>query len=165
MLLRLSQSSRLLREISVSIVWGDRVCTATATPETAERMLVCLDRTTGAILWRQTVVKGPLEKIHKENSYASGTPATDGQRVYVAFQGGAFEISDGSDPLEPWCERPRGTWDAWRNAGADGVIFILLKFCDPHAFDYPYIKALLDSAGIPRRARSWWLPLTTQPTI
>ena len=29
------------------------------------------------------------------------------------------------------------------------MIFILLKFCDPHAFDYPYIKALLDSAGIP----------------
>jgi len=31
---------------------------------------------------------------------------------------------------------------------ADGVIFLLLKFCDPHAFDYPYIKDMLDSAGI-----------------
>ncbi|MCK5202536.1 MAG: 2-hydroxyacyl-CoA dehydratase, partial [Desulfobacterales bacterium] len=25
----------------------------------------------------------------------------------------------------------------------------LLKFCDPHAFDFPYIKELLDRAGIP----------------
>lgn len=32
---------------------------------------------------------------------------------------------------------------------ADGVIFLLLKFCDPHAFDYPYLKQALDDAGIP----------------
>jgi bzd-type benzoyl-CoA reductase N subunit len=32
---------------------------------------------------------------------------------------------------------------------ADGVIFILLKFCDPHAFDYPFMKKMLDDAGIP----------------
>lgn len=32
---------------------------------------------------------------------------------------------------------------------ADGVIFLLLKFCDPHAFDYPYLKEYLDRAGIP----------------
>jgi benzoyl-CoA reductase/2-hydroxyglutaryl-CoA dehydratase subunit BcrC/BadD/HgdB len=32
---------------------------------------------------------------------------------------------------------------------ADGVIFMFLKFCDPHAFDYPYLKAMLDDAGIP----------------
>jgi len=31
---------------------------------------------------------------------------------------------------------------------ADGVIFALLKFCDPHAFDYPYLKKRLDDAGI-----------------
>jgi len=31
---------------------------------------------------------------------------------------------------------------------AEGVIFLLLKFCDPHAFDYPYIKELLDKEGI-----------------
>ena len=32
---------------------------------------------------------------------------------------------------------------------ADGVIFPLLKFCDPHAFDYPYIKEMLDREKIP----------------
>jgi bcr-type benzoyl-CoA reductase subunit C len=32
---------------------------------------------------------------------------------------------------------------------ADGVIFMLLKFCDPHAFDYPYLKDALDKAKIP----------------
>ncbi len=32
---------------------------------------------------------------------------------------------------------------------ADGVVFFFLKFCDPHAFDYPDIKKALDGEGIP----------------
>jgi bcr-type benzoyl-CoA reductase subunit C len=32
---------------------------------------------------------------------------------------------------------------------ADGAVFLLLKFCDPHAFDYPYITEMLARAGIP----------------
>lgn len=32
---------------------------------------------------------------------------------------------------------------------AQGVVFFLLKFCDPHAFDYPYLKEALEKAGIP----------------
>lgn len=31
---------------------------------------------------------------------------------------------------------------------AEGVIFIFLKFCDPHAFDYPYLKTRLADEGI-----------------
>lgn len=34
---------------------------------------------------------------------------------------------------------------------ADGVVFLLLKFCDPHAFDYPYIKEILDKENIPNK--------------
>jgi benzoyl-CoA reductase subunit C len=36
-----------------------------------------------------------------------------------------------------------------RENRAQGVIFFLLKFCDPHAFDYPYLKEALDRAGVP----------------
>jgi benzoyl-CoA reductase/2-hydroxyglutaryl-CoA dehydratase subunit BcrC/BadD/HgdB len=35
-----------------------------------------------------------------------------------------------------------------REKRAQGVVFFLLKFCDPHAFDYPYLKEALDRAGI-----------------
>ncbi len=35
-----------------------------------------------------------------------------------------------------------------RDRRADGVVFLLLKFCDPHAFDYPYLKEYLENAGI-----------------
>ncbi len=36
-----------------------------------------------------------------------------------------------------------------RETRAQGVIFLFLKFCDPHAFDYPYLKSMLDARGIP----------------
>jgi len=36
-----------------------------------------------------------------------------------------------------------------REKDVDGVIFLYLKFCDPHAFDYPYMKDMLDNEDIP----------------
>ena len=32
---------------------------------------------------------------------------------------------------------------------AQGVIFLLLKFCDPHDFDYPYMREFLDREDVP----------------
>lgn len=98
------------------IVWGDRVLTATGITATKERVLLCLDRTTGNILWQQTVVQGPLEKINKENSYASGTPVTDGKRVYVTFRVGddivvaAHELAGGR---QLWQVRPGTHTGEW----------------------------------------------------
>ncbi len=36
-----------------------------------------------------------------------------------------------------------------RESKCQGVIFLVLKFCDPHAFDYPYLKEMLAAEGIP----------------
>jgi hypothetical protein len=33
--------------------------------------------------------------------------------------------------------------------GADGVVFVLKKFCEPHAWDYPYLAAALTKKGVP----------------
>jgi outer membrane protein assembly factor BamB len=71
-----------------AIVWGNRIFTVTAQPAAQARILLCLDRASGKILWQQTVAQGPLEKIHKENTYASGTPATDGQLIFATFRVG-----------------------------------------------------------------------------
>jgi outer membrane protein assembly factor BamB len=73
---------------SSPIVWEDRVFTATAIAEQKERALLCLDRRTGQTLWHQTVLTADLENKSPENSFASCTPATDGERVYVAFLDG-----------------------------------------------------------------------------
>jgi bcr-type benzoyl-CoA reductase subunit C len=39
--------------------------------------------------------------------------------------------------------------DQARAAEADGVIFLLTKFCEPWAFDYPHIRETLEAASIP----------------
>ncbi len=67
------------------IVWNDRLFVVTCDEERQERLLLCLDRDTGEPLWRRTVLRSPLEKKHVLNSFASSTPATDGERVYVTF--------------------------------------------------------------------------------
>src|SRR5437879_3651363 len=49
------------------IVWEDRVFTVSALADTQERVLLCLDRKTGDIVWQKTVLTAPLEKKHALN--------------------------------------------------------------------------------------------------
>ncbi len=67
------------------IVWGDRVFTVAAVPESGDRLLLCLDRKDGTMLWQAAVLTSPMEAVHRLNSHASSTPATDGERVFTAF--------------------------------------------------------------------------------
>ena len=67
------------------IVWEDHIFTVSCLTESLERVLLCFDRQSGELRWQQTVIRSPLERKHHLNSHASGTPATDGERVYVAF--------------------------------------------------------------------------------
>ncbi len=67
------------------IVWDDRIFVASCDEEAQERLLLCFDRSSGKQLWQQVVLRSPLEHKHQLNSFASSTPATDGQRVYVTF--------------------------------------------------------------------------------
>jgi outer membrane protein assembly factor BamB len=70
---------------SSPIVWGDRIFLTSVLVKSKDRILLSLDRKTGKILWQRTVVNAPLEDKHTENSYASSTPVTDGENVYVTF--------------------------------------------------------------------------------
>jgi outer membrane protein assembly factor BamB len=72
---------------SSPIIWGDRIFLVTCLTEgdTPQRALLCLDRNTGKTLWQKLVFAAPLEKKHQLNSFASGTPATDGKLVYCTF--------------------------------------------------------------------------------
>ena len=57
-------------------------------PEREERVLLCFDRNTGAVLWQQVVLRSPLEAKNRENSHESATPVTEGERVYITFLDG-----------------------------------------------------------------------------
>jgi outer membrane protein assembly factor BamB len=75
---------------SSPVVHGERVFVTTCLEgkgDRPERVLLCLDRARGKELWRRAVLRAKLEAKHGLNSYASGTPATDGKHVWVAFLG------------------------------------------------------------------------------
>jgi outer membrane protein assembly factor BamB len=78
------------------VVWGDAIFLTTCVEDTTERKLLRLDRATGEIVWQTTVATSVLETKHRLNSYASGTPATDGQTVYVTFL-----VADGHEVPAP----------------------------------------------------------------
>ncbi|MFP6750198.1 MAG: hypothetical protein VB855_00845, partial [Pirellulaceae bacterium] len=96
---------------STPIIWEDRVFLLTAInsgivdstlpkpedqpkrafgitfPNTEYQFVVlCLDRHTGKELWRQTAAQRvPHEGHHGDNNFASGSPTTDGERLYCWF--------------------------------------------------------------------------------
>ncbi len=79
---------------SSPIVFDDRVFVTTATDAGASFRLLCLDRLTGTVLWGKQVLRQKPGHKQNFNSYASCTPVTDGQRVYVlAFDGTLAAVS------------------------------------------------------------------------
>ncbi len=54
-------------------------------------------------------------------------------------------------PVKYQPQMPRGPYLRQRvqETRTDGVIFVLPKFCDPHAFDYVLVKADLEAASVP----------------
>jgi outer membrane protein assembly factor BamB len=93
---------------SSPIVWNNRIFVVTALKEQNQRLLLCLDRSNGAVLWRRVVLKTPSERIHRLNSHASSTPATDGEKVYVSFldRDKMFIAAYDFEGNEVWSVRP-----------------------------------------------------------
>lgn len=92
------------------IIWDDRVFIVDAIEDSAERVLLCLERSTGKVLWQRTVLEAPLEEIHRLNSRASSTPLTDGERVYMSFldKSEMFVAAYDFDGQKLWETRPGG---------------------------------------------------------
>ncbi|HSC27639.1 MAG TPA: PQQ-binding-like beta-propeller repeat protein [Vicinamibacterales bacterium] len=60
------------------------------TSETGELsyVVIALDARTGKVVWQQEAHRGaPFGGRHRKNTYASETPATDGERIYASFGG------------------------------------------------------------------------------
>lgn len=73
---------------SSPVVWDGRIFLTTALDGGRQRVVICLDRADGSILWEQTAWTGQPEPTHKMNGWSSATCATDGERVYVFFGAG-----------------------------------------------------------------------------
>jgi outer membrane protein assembly factor BamB len=67
------------------VVWGDKVFVTAADEEKLERALLCYSTADGKLLWSRGV-PFTKEKKHRQNTYASNTPAVDELRVYTLWQ-------------------------------------------------------------------------------
>ena len=93
---------------SSPIIWKDKLFITSALIESQQKVLLCYDCKSGNLLWQKTVLETTFEKKHENNSFASGTPATDGNRVYLSFLDGqdivvaAYDFSG----KQIWLQRP-----------------------------------------------------------
>jgi outer membrane protein assembly factor BamB len=81
---------------------------------------ICLDRTTGEILWRRQSPRERKEKLDKRNNPASPSPATDGKSVFVFFPDFGMLAYD-VDGNELW-RLPLGPFDNVYGMGASPIL-------------------------------------------
>jgi outer membrane protein assembly factor BamB len=75
---------------SSPIIWQDRIFVTTATNEGRSCHVLSLDAKTGKILWDKHVFDQETRQKREQNSYASPTPITDGERVFAVFGTGSM---------------------------------------------------------------------------
>jgi len=109
---------------------------ASADRSVHEWQVICLEKSSGKILWQKTATKGvPRDKRHIKATYANSTPATDGEHV-VAFFGSQGVFCFGTDGEMLW-QRDLGRLDVgaydlpgyeWGSASSpviwDGKVFV-----------------------------------------
>lgn len=133
---------------SSPIIWEDKLFTLTALTDTQEKVLLCYNAKNGDLLWQKTIIKSPLENKHNDNSYASGTPATDGKLVYVS-------VLDREDVLvaaydftgkQIWIQRP-GKFSSPHGYSCSPALFEDKVIINGESKREPFVAALNKSDG------------------
>lgn len=70
---------------SSPIVFGDLVVICSADESSQTQAVIAFDRGTGKRAWLTPISQGGFPTLHPKNTHASSTAATDGQRIYAAF--------------------------------------------------------------------------------
>lgn len=92
---------------SSPIVYEDRVFVTTASEGGASCRVLAIDREEGKILWDREVHRQVPGPKRAQNSYATPTPVTDGERVYAVFSDGVVVAVDFSGD------------EVWKNSEVD----------------------------------------------
>ncbi len=126
----------------------------------------CLNLNTGSELWKRTAYAGkPRIPTHRDNTYASETPVTDGERIYAYFGMTGLYCYDFNGTLL-W-ERDMGAFLTQRNWGASTspLIYNGILFMQIDSEEASYIMAINSQTGkqVWRRERdektNWSTPI------
>ncbi len=107
---------------SAPIIWGKDLFVHAAKADGTERYLACYDTATGKEKWKKTI-SAKKAHIHTKNSWASATPATDGESIFVPVWDGlrvhmtAFDMKGN----ERW-KKDLGVFISQHGPGASPVI-------------------------------------------
>lgn len=106
---------------SSPVIWGERVFLTTALEKGKQRVVFCLDRNDGKLLWEHVAWTGEPEKSHGMNGWASATCATDGKVVIAFFgRGGLHAYTVDGKPL--W-SRDLGMFESpWGTAACPVIV-------------------------------------------
>ena len=130
------------------IVWEDKLFTVTAFPETQEKVLLCYDSNSGKLLWQRSLIKSTFERKHNDNSHASGTPATDGNLIYVSFLDGQDAVVAAYDfsGKQVWIQKP-GTFSSPHGYSCSPVLFEDLVIINGNSLGDSFAAALSRKDG------------------
>src|SRR5262245_61463108 len=106
---------------SSPIIWGDRIFLTSALNNGKERLVFCVNRKSGQIVWQQSAWKGQPEPSHQLNGWASASCVTDGEVVVAFFgRGGIHAYTVEGKPL--W-SRDLGPFESpWGTAACPIII-------------------------------------------
>jgi len=136
------------RGYSSPIIWEDKLFTLTAIPEKQEKILLCYNNKNGKLLWQKTVLKGPFEAKHNDNSYASGTPSTDGNMIYLSELDGKDVVVFAYDfnGNKVWEQRP-GTFSSPHGYSCSPVLYGDKVYINGDSMGDSFVAALSKKDG------------------
>ena len=135
--------------------------------------LICLDATTGKVLWEKPVYEGRVyDNRHRKNTYASTTPATDGKYVYVSFEAEGLYCYDFDGKLA-WKTSLGKIAKGGMGPGTSPVLYenLVILQCDQEYGETSFIAAVDRKTGkevwrVPRiHRRSWATPLLVKTPL
>lgn len=107
-----------------------------------------------------------INVIEDSNALVVDDNLCTGSRYFLNGANSPQDIHQGGDPLayiarkylakspcpikyDSEFSREQSLLDMVKKSKADGVVFLLLRLCDPYSFDYPLLKKALDKEGYP----------------
>jgi len=133
---------------SSPIIWEDKLFTLSAIPEKQEKILLCYNSKNGDLLWQKTVLKGTFEGKHNDNSFASGTPSTDGTLVYLSVLDGEDVVVAAYDfnGRKVWEQRP-GTFSSPHGYSCSPVLYGDKVYINGDSMGDSFVAALSKKDG------------------
>jgi len=108
---------------SSPVLWGGRIFLTCADTRTARRMILCLGTADGSVIWQRDY-SSRVYRHHRDNSFASSTPAADADGVYVTWTtpDEVTLLALNHNGHEKW-RRNLGPFKSMHGSGTSPVIF------------------------------------------